>query len=63
MFEHAETLVEARDRLHEARSAFDAFLLMLSGAQAINQEGLYYLLQPVASNLEQAEKCLALLRH
>lgn len=62
MTEHAETLAEARDRLHEARAAFDAFMVMLSGAQAIEQEGLYYLLQPVAGNLEHAEKCLALIR-
>lgn len=60
MGEHIQNLTEARDCVHAARAAFDAFMVMLSGDQPIKQEGLYFLLQPVAGNLEQAEQCLNL---
>lgn len=63
MGEHVESLNEARDLLHEARAAFDAFLVMLSGAEAVQQEGLYFLLRPVADNLQQAEERLDLMAH
>jgi len=64
MCDNGNTLNEARDMMHEARSAFDAFMVMLGGAQALNQEGLYFLLRPVGDALHQVEDRLDLLsRH
>lgn len=58
MSDQIETLNEARDLMHEARSAFDAFMVMLGGANAIKQEGLFFLLRPVADTLQQIEERL-----
>lgn len=63
MGDDAEVLNEARDLVHEASAAIDALMGMLSGAEAVNQEGLFYLLRPLADNLQQAEERLDLMRH
>jgi hypothetical protein len=56
-------LNEARDMLHEARTAFDAFIELLNGEQPLNQEGLYYLLRPLSDTLHQVEERLDLMAH